>query len=110
MNLFKTVTGLTKEYLNANKKSKANVHIQDECYNVSIIYNGLEFMEDDYFIHLGEYGSDSFDISIVKSKISKINVEQGSIVITVNNVQKFVINLDSECEISEGIYNFTPSS
>ena len=109
MSLFKTVVGLTKVYLDVNKKCMVNVQIQDECYNVSIIYNGLDLLEDEYFIYLGECGNESFDISIIKSKIAIMGADNGAVIIELVNGKKFIITIDTECEVMDGLYKFNPS-
>ena len=109
MNLLKTVIGLTKVYVDANKQNVTNVQITDECYNISLVYSGLELCEDEYFVYLGEYGNESFDISIVKSKIVSMGVHSGSIIIDMINGKKFIITIDTECEVEDCIYRFTPT-
>ena len=109
MSLLKTVIGLTKVYLDANKKCMVNLQINDECYNVSMIYDGLDLQEDEYFIHLGEIGNDTFDIDIVKSKIATMGIDNGAIVIEMINGKKFIIAIDTECEVEDGIYRFNPT-
>lgn len=109
MNLLKTIVGLTKVYFDANKQSMVSVHINDEHYNFSVVYKGLDIIEDEYFVYLGEIGSDSFDISIVKNKITTMCADNGNVIIELINGKKFIITIDTECEVEDGMYTFNPT-
>lgn len=108
MNLLNTVLRMTHVYL-SSKSSIANVQIQNDCYKGSIIYERLDLLEDEYFINLGEYGNESYDFQICKSKIKSMGVRQGAIVISLLDNSEFVITIDTDCEVEDGEYILLPT-
>ena len=109
MNLLNTAMRMTKVYLDASKNCIANVQMNNDYYDISIVYEGLDLSEDEFFIHLGEFGNEMYDFHICKSKIRSMGIRHGAIIIGLLDGSEFVVTLETECEVDDGEYILIPT-
>lgn len=74
---------------------------KDDCISFPYHWTGLEIIDDDNYLHLGELDNEPRDFDIKKCKIESIIYIEGAFQINMKEGRQLVITYESDIEFEE---------